>query len=105
MTLLSTTHPHVQTSVDNVKSAFAKFELFPNPATDHVNVSLGLDQTARTVTYTIVDGAARVISKVTHNDVKSETYEFSTQTLPAGHYYMTVVADGKAMFKKFAVVR
>ena len=105
VTLLSTTHPHVQTSVDNVKSAFAKFELFPNPATDHVNVSLGLDQTARTVTYTIVDGAARVISKVTHNDVKSETYEFSTQTLPAGHYYMTVVADGKAMFKKFAVVR
>ena len=96
-------HPSV--GIPSVKQVFATFDLYPNPANEFINVSLGLDNPAKVVTYTVLNSSARVVSKVTHNNVQTEKYTYSTVKLPAGNYFMVVTADGKEMFKKFTVLR
>ena len=91
--------------VNNVVSDLAKFELFPNPSTDYINVTVGLNNTAKQVTYTVLSSGAKVMSKVAHTNVLNETYTLNTNNLPSGVYYMVVDADGKNSFKKFTVIR
>src|ERR1019366_7575044 len=68
---------HVGTNT--VKPAFSKFVLYPNPATDYVNASLSFENQAGSVTYTIIDGFARVVSKETHTNVMlSDSYSYAT---------------------------
>ncbi len=95
-------HPN---KVTNVTQDFAKFDLYPNPASDKINVSVGLDNSAKAVTYTVINTAGRVISKEIHNNVKDDKFSYNTANLPSGNYFMIVVADGKQMFKKFTVLR
>jgi len=101
-----TTTSHFNTTgVSTLNPAFASIQLYPNPTADYINAALSLNQTAQSVTYTIIDASARVISKVVHNNVMSETYTFNTNKLPNGNYFMTIVADGKQVFRKFTVIR
>jgi len=91
--------------VHNVASS-ERFELYPNPASDNVTVSLIMDRPVKTVTYTILNTAAKVISSEIRTNVSpTDKYTYSTKTLPAGNYFMIVNADGRQMYKKFAVVR
>ncbi|NDC41083.1 MAG: T9SS C-terminal target domain-containing protein [Chitinophagia bacterium] len=91
------------TAVSNTKAAFATFELYPNPANDVINVKLGLDNTATTVSYTIINNMGQSIHKDIHHNVGSEVYSYNTSTLATGVYYLVVAADGKTSFKRFAV--
>ena len=57
------------------------------------------------VTYTIIDGLGRFVSKETHNNVKNETYVMQTNKLAPGMYYLVVNANGKGLSRKFTIVR
>jgi len=97
---------HLHDAVNNTTAVPNKFELFPNPASDVMSVQVQLAQPATTVTYRIIDGLGRFVSKETHNNVQNETYNLNTSSLPAGHYYMIIATDGKSVLaKKFAIVR
>ena len=89
--------------VKNVTS-FAKFDVYPNPTADNINVAIGLDNPAN-VTYTIIDGHAREITKVTHNNVTAEIFSYNTNGLASGNYYMIVNAGTKQAFRKFTVIK
>ena len=89
--------------VKNV-SSFAKFYVYPNPTADNINVAIGLDNSSN-VTYTIIDGHAREITKVTHNNVTAEVFTYNTNGLASGNYYMIVNAGGKQAFRKFTVIK
>ena len=96
----TTTHG---SGVKNVTS-FAKFDVYPNPTADNINVAIGLDNSSN-VTYTIIDSHAREITKVTHNNVTTEVFSYNTDGLASGNYYMIVNAGGKQAFRKFTVIK
>jgi type IX secretion system substrate protein/PA domain-containing protein len=91
--------------VQNVSKPFANVVLSPNPAKDVLNVSLSLDKPASAVSYTIIDGLARFVSKDVHNNVQNENYSISTSNLASGNYFLVINANGQAMVKKFVVVK
>lgn len=100
----TTTHPTI-VSVKDASTTFAKLEVYPNPTADVLNVNIALDQTAKMVTYKVIDVTGKSYSHVNHNNVSSEMYTFNTANLPSGNYYLIVAADGKTSIKKFTVAR
>jgi hypothetical protein len=92
-------------SVKDAGTSFAKFEVYPNPTADVLNVNIALDQTAKMVTYKVIDVTGKSYSQVNHNNVSSEMYTYNTANLPSGNYYLIVAADGKTSIKKFTVAR
>ncbi len=83
----------------------AEVSLFPNPAQDQLNVTAAFGQNEKTVSYEIIDGLARFVSKDTHYNVQNDTYTVNTSKLAAGNYYLVINAEGKAMTRKFVVVK
>lgn len=91
--------------VKSVTSPVANVLLYPNPASDNITVSIELQQTAHKVTYEIIDGLARFVSKEVHKDVKNEKDVISTKELAPGNYFMIITVDDKIMSRKFTVIR
>ncbi len=100
-----TTPPVDHTGVNSVPTGALKFEVFPNPASDVINVNIELAAAAKTVSYTIFDNHARIISRETHNNVLNETYSYSTSKLASGVYYVIVNADGKQMYRTVTIAK
>ncbi len=92
-------------AVKNVKTAFEEFNLYPNPATNSITVSLGLDNASKEVVYTILNNMGQVVSAETRYNVTNDKYTYNTAKLASGNYYMIVNANGKAMYKKFTVIK
>ena len=79
--------------VKNVND-FGSVAVYPNPAVSgYFNVSVKLATTANTVTYRLIDGMGRMIKDVVHTNVKNETFQYSTNGLAAGSYYLIVMDD------------
>jgi len=93
------------TAVKNVGAPIATVQLFPNPATDHLTITAAFATTAKSVVYTIIDGMGRFVSKETHNNVLNDKYTLSTANFASGTYFVSIVADGKAMSRKFTVIK
>ena len=91
--------------VKSVGKPLANVSLYPNPAKEQLNVSVAFDKNEKTVTYEIIDGLARFVSKETHNNVQNETYTINTASLASGNYFLIINAEGKMMTRKFAVVK
>jgi hypothetical protein len=99
-----TSYKHV--GVNNVQKPVNNLSIFPVPASDNLNISIDLAQTAGTITYKIIDGLGRFVAKETHSNVKSESFAINTSSLKQGHYYLLVSADGKNIdSKKFVIAR
>jgi hypothetical protein len=82
-----------------------RVELFPNPAKDYVHVTLSMDETSKAVSYTIIDGLGRFVSKEVHNNVKNEDFNLNTSKLAAGNYFLVINTDTKALSRKFVIVK
>jgi hypothetical protein len=82
-----------------------RVSLFPNPAKDNIQVSLSLDKKSKNVTYTIVDGLARFVSKEVHTNVKEETFTVNTSKLAPGSYYLIINTDEKAVARNFVIAK
>jgi hypothetical protein len=91
--------------VNQVTPSTGKINVFPNPASEQLNVALDLDQQAKEVTFTIIDAAAHVVIKETVNNVKSDKFSFNTAKLTSGNYFIIVNADGKQAYRKFAIIK
>ena len=100
-----TTHTH-NAGVHAVNNASQSFVVYPIPASDVVNATLNFDYPAGTVTYTVLNSLAQVVTKETHTNVLlNDTYSYPVNKLSNGNYYMVINANGKQMFKKFVVLK
>lgn len=104
--MISTTHPlpPVKTTTPPAK-AFTSVTLFPNPATDVLNVDVNLVQPAKVISYMIMDGLGRFVSRTTHNNIQNDQFTISTANLSSGNYYLAITVDGKTIAKTFTVVK
>ncbi len=92
-------------AVKTVSKPFADVSLFPNPAKDVMNVSASFNQIEKTVSYEIIDGLSRFVSKEIHNNVQQDNYTVNTAALAAGNYYLIINTENRVMAKKFVVVK
>ncbi len=83
----------------------ADVNLFPNPASDKITVSLNLESQSKTVTYSIIDGLGRFVSKEVHNNVQSETFDLNTKSLASGHYFLIINFNDKAIARNFVIAK
>lgn len=96
---------NVHVAVNQVNKSFADINLYPNPATDHINVAVSLSQMAPTVKYTIIDGLAHVVSRQYHYNVTNDNFDISTSDLASGTYFFIMNANGKVLSRKFTVIK
>ena len=94
--------------VDDVQKEKSTFDvgLYPNPATDVINVSVELEDRADKIHYTVMNGIGARVMETTHSNVSgSDTYSVSTDQLAAGNYYMVIDVDDKVKVRKFTVMK
>ncbi len=82
-----------------------KVSLFPNPAKDVMNVSVELENTSKSVTFTIIDGLGRFVSKEVHNNVKTGNFSVNTSKLTPGNYFFVMNTDTKAVSRNFVIAK
>jgi len=95
--------PHV--SVNNVSSPTISASVYPVPATNSITVDLNLNKTSDVVTYTVIDGLARVVAKESTYNVKSDKHTINTSKLSSGNYYLMINANGIVVPRKFTIVK
>lgn len=83
------------------------FNIYPNPATDQVNVSIELEEAAdiELVVYNVL--GETVITENAGNMVAGETtYSLATTELENGNYFVRLLVDGEESgYTKFAIAR
>jgi hypothetical protein len=93
-----------QINVENVKEQPNQVSIFPNPATDVINVKLDLLANANKAYIRVIDAVGRRVATVTKENIQNETISISTKGLAAGNYYVVVIANGYGITKPFTVV-
>jgi len=92
--------------VNNVANANVNLSVFPNPASDVVNVTVELPATSKYVSYHVINAVGKFVTSQTHTNVQNDKFTLDTHNLPAGSYYVTVIADNNVIrTKKFVVVK
>lgn len=92
--------------VNNVsKESALDVTLYPNPATEVVNISLNLDKAAEEVTYTVISSVGSIVLSEKHNNVTSDKFSVSTAKLAAGDYFIAIKADDDMILRKFSVIK
>lgn len=98
--------PPIVDAVYETAKVDTRVNVFPNPAKDVLHVSLSLDNSSKKVTYTIIDGLGRYVSKEVHEGgVKEENFDLNISKLASGNYYLIVNTDSKAIARKFVVTK
>lgn len=93
-------------AVPNVPAAANfKINLYPNPTKGNMQVSLSLQEPSKKVSYTIIDGLGRFVSKEVHNNVTEDNFSLNTSGLAAGNYFLVVNTDSKVFSRTFTVAK
>lgn len=94
------------TNSANEENIVTEFSVFPNPATDLVNVEIELEELVSEVTYNVVDVKGSLVFTV-QRDMAGLTDKatFNVSALPAGQYFLVVKTENGAQSKAFSVQR
>lgn len=71
-------------------SADNKVNVFPSPASDYIDVALGLTDVQNEVTIRVMDVTGNVIGERQVSNVQNDTYRFNVSALPVGSYFLNV---------------
>jgi hypothetical protein len=98
------TSPFPVKVADKVK-ADHQMSVFPNPATDKINVKFNLDKTADKVHIKVIDAFGRNVFVDSRNNVKQDNITISTSGFAAGNYYVILVTGETAISKPFTITK
>jgi hypothetical protein len=79
--------------------------VYPNPATDVVNMELDLVEDLNNAVVRIVDLNARNVMEVTYHKLTNQTLTYSVANLAAGTYFLKIQSDKGYITKKFTIVK
>ncbi len=93
----------VPTNVEtNSASVFNRFEIFPNPANNTLNLDVNLiDQS--TMVVSVINAMGQGLKYETYKNFKAGKLSISTASYPAGNYYLVVGTDAGTEVKAFTV--
>ncbi|MFK7809397.1 MAG: T9SS type A sorting domain-containing protein [Saprospiraceae bacterium] len=64
--------------------------VFPSPASNHIDVALDFTELQEELTFRIVDVTGKAISHRSVENAQKENYRFDVSTFPAGNYFLNV---------------
>lgn len=78
--------------------------IFPNPASEFVNVELNLEQASEDVQISLIDVAGKVASVQNFSNIKSETVTINIDGLSAGSYVVKIRTDEGVTSRKVIIL-
>ena len=78
--------------------------IFPNPATDYVQIQLDLDR-AQNVDVFLTDVSGKILKMNHHSKLYSDLLKVDVTSVPAGTYFLNVTTEEGRLTKKISVVR
>ncbi len=93
--------------VDNkeVLSDNNKMAIFPNPATDQINVDLNLERQESEILLRIIDVDGRFVMEKEYHDVKQGLFELNVSHLPSGTYSLQLQTLDAYKTKRFVITK
>jgi hypothetical protein len=90
----------------NEEDIVTEFSVFPNPATNLVNVEIELEELQSEVTYNVVDAKGSLVFTAQREMAGlTDKASFNVSALPAGQYFLVVKTENGAQSKAFTVQR
>jgi hypothetical protein len=90
-------------SVKETQSTSSQVSLYPNPATDNINVTIDLATLSHRADIKIIDALGRNVYTERRKDIQKDRITISTKQLAAGNYYLVFFEDNGTVFKPFTV--
>jgi hypothetical protein len=94
-----------EVNVNNPLDEANNVKVYPNPATEVVNMELDLVENLNNAVVRIVDLNARNVMEVVYENLSSQTLTYSVANLSAGTYFLKIQSDKGYITKKFTVVK
>ena len=79
------------------------FTIYPNPATDIINIALTINKISNKVSYEIVDINGKSIAISSKSNIKSDNISFNTSKLSNGTYFVKIATESGKTQLKFTV--
>ena len=87
----------------NENSGLQDVSIYPNPATDMINVALS-SENDQNVCFRIIDMTGKVVmAESANHSAGSSTYQFSVNNLAKGFYFMNIETNSGKTIRKFIV--
>ncbi|OYU97710.1 MAG: hypothetical protein CFE21_05320 [Bacteroidetes bacterium B1(2017)] len=100
----NTTFYSMLTGTDEISTSLKSTKVYPNPATDKVNLDLNLSVSVNNLTISLIDITGRVISTENLKNVAgSVSHEVNVSQLHSGIYFISVEADGVRTAQKIVI--
>ncbi|MFN0217155.1 MAG: T9SS type A sorting domain-containing protein [Saprospiraceae bacterium] len=95
----------MEAPIVNMQSSFT-FTVWPNPASDYVNIAFQLDEPAM-VSYAVHDQAGRMVSEMSEQELSPGDYSerVSVREVLNGVYFVRAAVNGEQVTKKIVVQR
>lgn len=91
--------------VSEINKSNLEFQLFPNPASNEINILLEVKERAA-LNYNITDVSGKIVMEGTIENVGSEFYNISTQNLQSGLYFVNCkVNSSQTVTKKIVITK
>ncbi|UPT68040.1 MAG: T9SS type A sorting domain-containing protein [Sphingobacteriales bacterium JAD_PAG50586_3] len=91
------------TGINDLSSTVTSFNVFPNPTSDIVSITLDLKQ-ASDVVIEVMDMSGKQVAIIRDENRNGiVTKQFSTSALPNGNYFVRLQIDGKTATQKLTV--
>jgi hypothetical protein len=91
------------TNTKDLASIENEFAVYPNPATERVNLQLALQEQADNVVIRLMDVAGSTILQRDYQNVQKEFLSYDVNDLPSGTYFIQVTTAEGTGTKKFVV--
>lgn len=78
--------------------------VYPNPASNKVNLSYKLDHKAELVHFKVVDAFGRTVYSEDKTDVVAGEVSVNTSNFVSGNYYFIMIEGEKTLFRPFTVI-
>ena len=98
-------NPYIEVSTNNPLDEANTVKIYPNPATEVVNMDLDLVENLNNAVVRIVDLNARNVMEATYENLSSQTLTYSVANLSAGTYFLKIQSDKGYITKKFTIVK
>lgn len=96
-----TVNSNVLTGINNMNFDAANYNVYPNPATDHVNINL-TNGSSEKVSVLVVNALGQVVKSVELSGMDIN-YPLNTADLPKGMYHITTSIGEKSTTKKLII--
>ena len=91
--------------INEVPTFNGSVNVYPNPTSDNINVSVKMDQLTSSVSYEIVDVTGKTIAISNKKNVLSDVYTYNTNKLSAGTYFVNITTESGKTQVKFVVAK